>query len=79
MAATGGNDGLLSEARHRLGAVVATLDRLSDETAWECAAAREYRASLADLVAQVGSLRDDVIALEYDVRAAWLQTAAGGW
>ena len=68
--------GVLAAADDRLAAVVARAERLADETAWECAAARAYRAELADWVAQLRHLRAGVEGLERDARAA-LARAAG--
>jgi len=68
--------GVLAAADDRLAALVARAERLADETAWECAAARAYRAELADWVAQLRHLRAGVEGLERDARAA-LARAAG--
>ena len=68
--------GALVAADARLTAVVARSERLAEETAWECAAARAYRAELAEWVAQVRHLRAGVEGLERDARAA-LARAAG--
>ena len=73
-------DGLLPDARLRLDHVVGALRCLQVETAWECAAARAYRASLETLIGDVERLRDDVSLVELDVRAAWRSAVlAGAW
>ena len=68
--------GVLAAADDRLAALVARAERLADETAWECAAARAYRAELAGWVSQVRHLRAGVESLEREARAA-LARAAG--
>ena len=68
--------GVLAAADDRLVALVARAERLADETAWECAAARAYRAELAEWVSEVRHLRTGVEGLERDARAA-LARAAG--
>ena len=73
---TRGSTGLLAAAEDRLAALVARAERLADETAWECAAARAYRAELAEWVSQVRHLRAGVESLEREARAA-LARAAG--
>jgi hypothetical protein len=70
---------MLPEARQRLAAVIATLDRLRDETAWECRAAREYRIELASLIDDVRRLRDETLDLELDVRSVWRHASVGVW
>ena len=71
---TGG--GLLPEARHALGRVIVELDRLRDETAWECAAAREFRAELARLAERLSNVRATADTLEHELRALWQQALA---
>ena len=68
--------GVLAAAEDRLAVLQARAERLADETAWECAAARAYRAELAEWVAQVRHLRVGVEGLEREARAA-LALAAG--
>ena len=68
--------GVLAAAEDRLAVLVARAERLADETAWECAAARAYRAELAEWVSQVRHLRAGVESLEREARAA-LARAAG--
>jgi hypothetical protein len=78
-AASGGQDGLLPDARHQLAVTISRLERLGDETAWECAAAREYRTSLEALVGELRGLRHEALELELDVRSVWLPVGAGAW
>lgn len=73
--ATGG--GLLPEARRALGGIISAVERLADETAWECAAARDFRAELAVLADQLEAVRRTADALEDDLRALWRQTSVG--
>lgn len=73
--ATGG--GLLPEARHALAAVGVEVDRLADETAWECAAARQFRCQLAALRFQLDSVHRTADALEDELRDVWQRLAAG--
>ncbi len=73
--ATGG--GLLPEARRALGGVDGEVDRLADETAWECAAAREFRWQLAALRGQLDTVRRTADALEDELRDMWQQLTAG--
>lgn len=70
--------GLLPDARTRLIELTADLRRLQRETAWESDAARDYRASLDDLIEQVDRLHDDVALAEGDLRLAWRTAAAAG-
>jgi hypothetical protein len=70
--------GLLPDARHRLSAIAGDLGALQAETAWECRAADEYRASLDGLVAELRDLRESALDLEADLKAAWAQAAAAG-
>jgi uncharacterized protein YukE len=71
--ATGG--GLLPEARRALREIVSAVGRLADETAWECAAAREFRAELAVLHDQLETVRRTADALEDELRTLWQQTS----
>ncbi|MFH8252805.1 hypothetical protein ACH3VR_20740 [Microbacterium sp. B2969] len=71
--------GLLPEARHRLEATAAALQRLQRDTAWECDAARAYRSGLGRLIDELDAVRRDAQSLEYEVRAAWQQSLAGAW
>ena len=73
--ATGG--GLLPEAERALGDVIRAVDRLAGETAWECAAARDFRAELAALRGQLESVHRAADALEDELRDLWHQVAAG--
>ena len=57
--------------------LVERAERLADETAWECAAARAYRAELGEWVSEVRHLRAGVEGLEREARAAL--TRAAGW
>jgi len=68
--------GLIAAAEERLAALSSRAERLADETAWECGAARAYRAELADWVAQVRHLHAEVEGLGRAARAA-LALAAG--
>lgn len=70
--------GLLPDARTRLIELTADLRRLQCETAWESDAARDYRASLDDLIEQVDRLHDDVALAEGDLRLARRTAAAAG-
>ena len=65
--------GLLPDARHALGGVGGEVDRLADETAWECGAAREFRFELAALRAQLDTVARTARALEDELRGLWQQ------
>ena len=73
--ATGG--GLLPEARRALGGVGWEVDRLADETAWECGAAREFRSELAALRVQLDTVARTARALEDELRGRWQQLVVG--
>ena len=75
---TRSSTGVLAAAEERLAALGARAERLADETAWECAAARAYRAELTEWVAQVRHLRAGVEGLERDARAALLRAVGAG-
>jgi len=75
---TRSSTGVLAAAEERLAALVARAEHLADETAWECAAARAYRAELGEWVAQVHHLRADVEGLERTARAALALAAGAG-
>lgn len=73
-------EGFLPEAARRLSTVSAGLVALESDTAWECRAADEYRATLAALVRRVDALREVAASIESDVRAARARAAAtGAW
>ncbi|MEU1973143.1 hypothetical protein ABZ477_15920 [Microbacterium sp. NPDC019599] len=71
--------GLLPEARRALSRVILEFDRLRDETAWECAAARAYRDELAQLIGRLEQVRATTDSLEHELRALWQRafTAVG--
>jgi ubiquinone biosynthesis protein UbiJ len=73
--ATGG--GLLPQARRELGEIISAVGRLADETAWECATARDFRAELAVLHDQLETVRRTADALEDELRRLWQQTSVG--
>jgi len=73
--ATGG--GLLPDAKRALGNVIGAVDRLAHETAWECAAARDFRAELAALRGQLESVHRTADGLEDELRGLWHQASAG--
>lgn len=69
---------MLPEARRRLSTIVAGLDSLQAETAWECRAADEYRASLDGLIGELRELRGACHELEADLRALWHRAVTAG-
>ena len=69
--------GLLPGARHALAGVGREVDRLADETAWECGAAREFRSELAGLAAQIDAVARTARALEDELRGLWQQLVVG--
>ena len=71
IAATAAPLGILPDVRTRLRGLEADLSRLQAETAWECAAARQYRASLDELAGEVARLHQEIAFAEADLRAAW--------
>ncbi|WP_243075892.1 hypothetical protein [Microbacterium sp. SS28] len=75
--AAAGGDGLLPAARHALATMAATTESIRAETAWECEAARRFRARLGRLDGELEALRDAARVLEHELRDAWARSSVG--